>query len=154
MSRPSSTTAAAAVVPETACWRVLVVDDDAGVLAITRAALRGLVVEGRPLAMTGVHSAAEAVKWLSAHSDPAVLLVDMRLENASGGAEIVRMARHTLGHAHVRVLMRSGVPADQVLAQVVDLDVSGVLGKCDVSLQDLRAAVVAAVTEFAGLQRG
>jgi len=61
-------------------WRVLVVDDDQDVHRATELALRGLLVEGRPLSLVHAYSAGEARAAVEAVSDLAVILLDVVME--------------------------------------------------------------------------
>ncbi len=136
--------------PETPPWTVLVVDDDPGVLAISRMALRRVRVEGRDLTLVTAQSGAEAVRWLEGHAEPDVLLVDMQLETADAGMALLRELRNRLGCRWARVLLRSGGDMSRLQADLVDLDVSAVIGKAEIGLAELRAAVAQVLGELNG----
>ncbi len=129
-------------------WIVLVVDDDPGVLAISRMALRCVRVAGRDLALVTAQSGAEAVRWLESHDEPDVLLVDMQLETADAGVALLRQLRDRLGCRSARVLLRSGGDMSLVQPDLVGLDVSAVIGKAEVGLTDLRALVAQVLGEL------
>ena len=136
--------------PETLPWTVLVVDDDPGVLAISRMALRRVRVEGRDLALVTAQSGAEAVLWLEGHAEPDVLLVDMQLETADAGMTLLRELRDRLGCRSARVLLRSGGDMSTLQAELAELDVSAVIGKAESGLAELRATVAQVLGEHNG----
>lgn len=97
-------------VPTGAGWRVLVVDDDEDVHRATELALRGLLVEGRPLRLQHAHSAAEARAIVAADPDVAVMLLDVVMETEDAGLQLVRHVREDLKCEAMRIILRTGQP--------------------------------------------
>lgn len=91
-------------------WWVLVVDDDEDVHQATELALRGVVIEGRPLQLLHARSGAEALTLAAAHPDIAVALLDVVMESADAGLQLVRQLREDLGRQALRVVLRTGQP--------------------------------------------
>ena len=91
-------------------WRVLVVDDDADVHAVTRLALRNLSFRGRELELLSAHSAAEGFRMLRDSADIALVLLDVVMETEDAGLVLVRRIREELGNHTVRVVLRTGQP--------------------------------------------
>lgn len=91
-------------------WRVLVVDDDQDVHRATELALRGLLVEGRPLSLVHAYSAGEARAAVEAVSDLAVILLDVVMETEDAGLQLVRHVRQDLQREAVRIILRTGQP--------------------------------------------
>jgi CheY-like chemotaxis protein len=63
-----------------ASWKVLLVDDDAAILAALRLALQKVVVEGHALQLLDARSAAEAKARLAEHPDINLVLLDVVME--------------------------------------------------------------------------
>ena len=148
MSSPAPAADAHALPPEVSPWAVRVVDDDPGVLAISRLALRSVRVADRDLALVMARSAAEALHWLEHNAEPDLLLLDLQLETADSGAALLRDMRERLGFRAARVLVRSGGEVSAA-TDLSDLDVARVIGKAEVGLAELRTIVAAALTERA-----
>src|SRR5438067_82943 len=91
-------------------WRVMIVDDDADVHSTTTFALGGLEVHGRPLEFVHAHSRAQAERLLDEERDLAVILLDVVMEQADAGLQLVRHIRDTLGMRDVRIILRTGQP--------------------------------------------
>ncbi|MEF7613200.1 ATP-binding protein [Aquincola sp. MAHUQ-54] len=91
-------------------WRVLIVDDDETVHEVTRLALAGAAIEGRPLELMHAHSADQALAMAAAQPDLAVALVDVVMEEADAGLRLVRELREVLGRRALRLILRTGQP--------------------------------------------
>ncbi|WP_300449999.1 EAL domain-containing protein [Accumulibacter sp.] len=91
-------------------WKVLVVDDDPEVHSVTRFVLSDLRVFGRPLHLLHAHSGGEARRQLDVHPDVAVALLDVVMETAQAGLDLVGYIRDELGLAECRLILRTGEP--------------------------------------------
>ena len=91
-------------------WRLLIVDDVADVHQATLLALKGVVIEGRPLEFLHAYSAAEARVILAANADIAVVLLDVVMETDDAGLQLIRYLRNELGNHALRVILRTGQP--------------------------------------------
>ncbi|MBN8451708.1 EAL domain-containing protein [Accumulibacter sp.] len=91
-------------------WKVLVIDDDPEVHTVTRFSLQDLRVFGRPLSLLHASSAAAARSLLRDHPDVAVVLLDVVMETAQAGLELVGFIRDELGLAECRLILRTGEP--------------------------------------------
>lgn len=91
-------------------WKVLVVDDDADVHHATELALRGLLVEGRPLLLLHAFSGAQARELVAATEDLAVILLDVVMEAEDAGLRLVVHVREVLKRSALRIILRTGQP--------------------------------------------
>ena len=73
--------------------RVLVVDDEPDVLAVTRLGLRGMSFDGREVLLEGVESGKAAVAYMEQHPDTAVILLDVVMESDRAGLEACQHIR-------------------------------------------------------------
>lgn len=95
---------------EPASWKILVVDDEEDVHAITRLALRSFTLENRPLQFLHAYSAKEAEALLIQHPDIAVVLLDVVMENNRAGFDLVEFIRTRMNNETVRIVLRTGQP--------------------------------------------
>src|SRR5690554_1186340 len=58
-------------------WRVLIADDDREIHTVTKLALSGILIEGRPLEFLNAYSAEETIEILRNENDIAVVLLDV-----------------------------------------------------------------------------
>ena len=92
--------------PET--WRVLIVDDENDVHEATALALRGLLIEGRPIQCLHAGSAREAYDILVIERDVAVVLLDVVMESEDAGLRLVKRIREELLDGAIRIILRTG----------------------------------------------
>ena len=69
-------------------WIVLVVDDEEEVHRVTRFALKGLELFGKPLELRSALSGGEAKSMLQAGLDPAVIILDVVMEEEDSGLRL------------------------------------------------------------------
>jgi diguanylate cyclase (GGDEF)-like protein len=91
-------------------WKILVVDDDEDVFTATRFALDGLTILDRPLDLRHAGSADAAFQQLEAEPDYALVLLDVVMEHARSGLDLVERLRTGLGRDALRIVLRTGQP--------------------------------------------
>jgi len=122
--------------------RVLVVDDEPDVVAVTRLSLRGMRHGGRPVELIPAATGAGAVAAMRADPGIAVVLLDVVMETDSAGLDACRAIREELGNRYVRILLRTGQPgAAPERATIDDYDIDGYLPKAELTTNRLYAAV-------------
>ena len=86
-------------------WCVLMVDDDAEVHTVTRLALRGYEFQGRTLEFLSAFSGKEGQQVFETRKDIALALVDVVMERAHAGLELVNYVRNTLDNHCTRLVV-------------------------------------------------
>jgi two-component sensor histidine kinase len=138
--------AAAATPP---VWPVLVVDDDAGVLDVTRLVLERVAVEGRRLRLVTARSAAEARARL-AEEVFALAIVDVVMETELAGLDLIRDLRADARHRLTQVVVRTGEPGAYPESQVVEeYLISDYWPKADLRAARMRASVTGLLRSYA-----
>ena len=130
-------------------WRVLVVDDDTGVLAATRLALDDLTYRGRPLELISATSAAEAREVVTHTPDIAVILLDVVMEEPDAGLEFARWLRDDHGESLTRIVLRTGHPGTAPPREAITAyDINDYRDKTDLSQDALYVAVIGALRSY------
>ncbi len=130
-------------------WRVLVVDDDADVHAVTRLALRNVSFKGRELELFSAYSGAEGFRLLRDTADIALVLLDVVMETEDAGLILARRIREELGNHTVRVVLRTGQPGQAPEQRVIiDYDINDYKAKTDLTTQRLFTAVISALRAY------
>ena len=130
-------------------WRILIVDDDAEVHAVTRLSLRRLSFEGRPVELISAYSASEARALLVTTSDLALILLDVVMETEDAGLRLVRHVRQTLGNRAVRIILRTGQPGSAPEQQViVDFDINDYRAKTELTHERLMVCTITALRSY------
>ncbi len=135
-------------------WRVLVVDDDPEVHAITELALRGAEFDGAPIEILSAHSGAAARELLLAErrNRIALILLDVVMETEHAGLDLVRFVREEMKNAIVRICLRTGQPGSAPeRAVIVDYDINDYKAKTELSAQRLFTTVLASLRSYRDL---
>lgn len=139
--------------PPPANWRILVVDDDPAVHAVTNLALKNLQFQGRGLDILVAQSAAEAREILAREKNIAVVLLDVVMETESAGLDLVSYIREDLGNANIRIILRTGqpgqAPEDEVIFQY---DINDYKTKTELTVQKLFSSTVTALRTYERLR--
>ena len=130
-------------------WKVLVVDDDEGLHAITRMVLAGARYTGRPIDVRSAYSGRAALAALAAEPDTALVLLDVVMESDDAGLVVAQELRDRLGNHDTRVVLRTGQPGlapprDIVLRYAID----GYESKAELTAQKLFTVVIAALRSY------
>ncbi|MDE1147862.1 MAG: DUF3369 domain-containing protein [Azospirillaceae bacterium] len=130
-------------------WKILVVDDDAEVHALTRMVLGRLRFRDRGVQILSAHSAAEGFRILGEVADIAIVLLDVVMETDDAGLVLVRRIRQELGNEAVRIVLRTGQPGMAPEEQViVDYDIDDYRPKADLSAARLTTTIITALRSY------
>ncbi len=138
------------VVPGGQCpWKILVVDDDPEVHGVTRFVLDGLHVFGRPLRLLHAFSGEEARRQLQVHPDIAVALLDVVMETAQAGLDLVGHIRDELGMSECRLILRTGEPGyAPELTVIQEYDINDYRTKAELTHTRLITTVSSALRSY------
>lgn len=135
-------------------WLLLIVDDDESVHQATRFALADFSFEDRGLRILSAYSARQAQQVIAAEDGVAVVLLDVVMETAHGGLDLVRWIRDELSNSHVRIVLRTGQPGFAPEMQVVrDYDINDYKEKGEMTAAKLATSVYAALRSFRDIVR-
>ncbi len=130
-------------------WRVLMVDDDREMHAVSTLALNGVTVDGSPLEVIHAYSGAEARAKLRAHDDIAVALLDVVMETDDAGLQVARYIRQELGNHQVRVVLRTGQPGMAPERTVIrEYDINDYWSKTELTADRLRTLMTGGVRSY------
>ena len=129
--------------------RILIVDDEPDVAAVTRLSLKGLKFGGRGVEFEAIHSGKEAVEAMRKRPDTSVILLDVVMESSTAGLDACRAIREELGNRFVRILLRTGQPGIAPEKQTIEeFDIDGYLPKAELTTNRLYAAVRSALKSY------
>ncbi|MDF2179723.1 SpoIIE family protein phosphatase [Aliiglaciecola sp. CAU 1673] len=135
-------------------WKILVVDDDEEVHALTKLVLRDLVFQSRPMQLFFASSAAEAKQVLAGQSDISLLLLDVVMESEDAGLQLVHHVRRELGNQAVRIILRTGQPGQAPEQKVVmEFDINDYKEKTELTSQKLVTAVISSLRSYGYIQQ-
>jgi response regulator RpfG family c-di-GMP phosphodiesterase len=138
--------------PDQRHWRVLIVDDDVDVHAVTRLALRNVSFKGRELELFSAYSGREAYDILRDTPDIALVLLDVVMETDDAGLLLARRIREELHNSIVRVVLRTGQPGQAPEQRVIiEYDINDYKAKTELTTQKLFTTVISALRAYESL---
>jgi CheY-like chemotaxis protein len=133
-------------------WKVLIVDDDEEVHNVTKLALKRFVFEGKPIRFFSAYSASQGRKILTEHSDMAVILLDVVMEEEDAGLKMAQYIRSELDNKMVRIILRTGQPGQAPEHDVImEYDINDYKEKTELTTQKLHTTMVTALRSFQDL---
>lgn len=91
-------------------WKILVVDDEPDIHAVTSLIAKDIIFESRPVKIYSAYSASEAMEILKNIEDIAVALIDVVMESDDSGLKLVQFIREELDNKKMRLVIRTGQP--------------------------------------------
>ena len=135
-------------------WKILVVDDDPSIHAVTRLNLRRVRYRGRALSLINVLSAEAARVVLEQESDVALALIDVVMETEHAGLDLVELIRSALHNPTMRLVLRTGQPgAEPQEKLIVDYEIDGYLAKTEMTATKLVTTVITALRSYETIQK-
>jgi len=141
--------ATAAGARQASAWRILVVDDDADVHSSTTFALADVEMQGRPLHFLHAYDADQAYAILAREPDIAVVLLDVVMERADAGLQLVRRIRDELARHDIRIILRTGQPGyAPEMDAIRGYDINDYRTKSELTRTKLYTTVAAAIRSY------
>ncbi len=101
-------------------WKILIVDDEKDIHAMTQLGLKDFQFADRPLHFLQALSGKEAQEILKAEPDIAVALVDVVMETDDAGLRLINFIRNELQYSLIRLIIRTGQPGMAPEREVIE----------------------------------
>ena len=129
-------------------WTVLVIDDDEEVHSATEFALKNVEILGKKLKLLSAYSAKEGYQILKDEPQIAVILLDVVMESASAGLELVKQIRQS-GRSEVRIILRTGQPGYAPEMSVLrDYDINDYRAKSELTRERLISVLTTSIRSY------
>lgn len=130
-------------------WKMLVVDDDAEVVQVTKLALSGFEFLGRKVEILSASSGAEGRALFEKVPDIAVALIDVVMETEDAGLRLVEFIRLECANHTTRVYLRTGQPGHAPVDRVIrDYDIDDYKEKTELTAQKLRTLLYSGLRAY------
>lgn len=130
-------------------WKVALIDDDDDVISVSEMVLKRVLVDSRPLEFLKAHSAAEARQLFEQHSDIALALVDVVMEDDHAGLDLVKWIRENNKNTTTRLVLRTGQPGEAPEEDVIrDYDINDYKNKTELNSTRLKTTIYAAIRSY------
>jgi PAS domain S-box-containing protein len=130
-------------------WKLLIVDDDDDVHALTRMALHDFTFDGKGVVCISAKSAGEARRLIVEHPDTALILLDVVMETDDAGLKIVRFIREKVMNRIVQIVLRTGQPGLVPQREAIDrYDINGYSSKVELTAEKMFSIVTASLRSY------
>ncbi|MEZ4735552.1 MAG: hypothetical protein R3E79_51325 [Caldilineaceae bacterium] len=134
-------------------WDVLLVDDEADVLNVSKLVMRDFEVYGLPLKIHTAASKAEALALLRSKPENqfglAVAFIDVVMESDTAGLELCQAIREEMRNKLTQLFIRTGQPGVAPERAVIDrYDINGYFTKAEATEDKLYSLVKSGVRQF------
>jgi len=134
-------------------WRVLVVDDEEDIIAVTRLVLSSFRYQDRGIEIIPAYSAAEALQLLRSEEDIAVAYIDVVMETDNAGLDLVRCIRDELKNQDTQIILRTGQPGyAPEMRIIVEYGINDYRLKTDLDKTKLISSLVTALRGYQNIQ--
>ena len=130
-------------------WKVALIDDEEDVISVSEMVLKRIKVDSRPLEFLKAHSAKEARELFKQHSDIAIALVDVVMEDDHAGLDLVRWIRESNKNTSTRLVLRTGQPGEAPEEDVIrDYDINDYKNKTELNSTRLKTTIYSAIRSY------
>lgn len=130
-------------------WKILIVDDEPEVHAVTKLALSDFIFQGKNLEFYSAYSGAEAKTLIQQHPDAAVILLDVVMETDDAGLLVASYIREQLRNERVRIILRTGQPGQAPERQVIiNYDINDYKSKTELTAQKLFTVIMSSLRSY------
>ena len=130
-------------------WKILVVDDEAGIHDVTRLVLRRMKYDELPVELLSAYSAQEAEEVIKTTPNIAVAIIDVVMENDQAGLDLVKVIRNHYGMNRIRIILRTGNPGMAPEREVIQhFEIDDYRDKTELTADRLFTAVYTALRSF------
>ena len=130
-------------------WKVIIVDDEPEVHAVTKLALSDFTFQGKHLEFLSAYSGSEGKQLIDAHPDAAIILLDVVMETDDAGLQVAKYIREDAKNQKIRIILRTGQPGQAPERQViVNYDINDYKSKTELTAQKLFTVVMSSLRAF------
>ncbi|GAA61597.1 response regulator [Pseudoalteromonas sp. BSi20652] len=134
---------------ELGTWKVLIVDDEPEVHAVTKLALSDFEFQNKRLEFISAYSGAEAKELIKEHPDAAIVLLDVVMETDDAGLQVAKFIREEAKNNHIRIILRTGQPGQAPERQVIiNYDINDYKSKTELTAQKLFTVIMSSLRSY------
>ncbi len=137
------------IIEERSTWKVLIVDDEPEVHAVTKLALSDFVFQDKGIEFISAYTGAEAKKLFLEHDDIAIVLLDVVMETDDAGLQVAEFIRGEANNHFTRIILRTGQPGQAPEKHVIiNYDINDYKSKTELTAQKLFTVVIATLRSY------
>lgn len=137
------------VVTGRSTWKVLIVDDEPEVHAVTKLALSDFVFQEKGIEFISAYTGAEAKDIFLEHQDIAIVLLDVVMETDDAGLQVADFIRNDANNHFTRIILRTGQPGQAPEKDVIiNYDINDYKSKTELTAQKLFTVVISTLRSY------
>lgn len=130
-------------------WKVIIVDDEPEVHAVTKLALSDFMFQDKKLEFISAYSGAEGKKVISENPDAAIVLLDVVMETDDAGLQVAQYIREEANNHKIRIILRTGQPGQAPERQVIlNYDINDYKSKTELTAQKLFTVIMSSLRAY------
>ncbi|RHW76358.1 HD domain-containing phosphohydrolase [Colwellia sp. RSH04] len=133
-------------------WKILIVDDEEDIHAITKMALKRFKLESRGVEFLSAYNSDQAKKVIEEQDDIALIFLDVVMETDDAGLRLAKWLREENNNTFTRIVLRTGQPGQAPEEEVImDYDINDYKQKTELDRSKLFTTVVTALRAYRDL---
>lgn len=130
-------------------WKVIIVDDEPEVHAVTKLALSDFEFQNKRIEFISAYSGAQAKEVIAEHKDAAIVLLDVVMETDDAGLQVAKFIREDVKNNHIRIILRTGQPGQAPERQVIiNYDINDYKSKTELTAQKLFTVIMSSLRSY------
>jgi response regulator RpfG family c-di-GMP phosphodiesterase len=130
-------------------WKVIIVDDEPEVHAVTKLALNDFIFQDKKLEFISAYSGDEGKKVISENPDAAIVLLDVVMETDDAGLQVAHYIREEAKNQKIRIILRTGQPGQAPERQVIlNYDINDYKSKTELTAQKLFTVIMSSLRAY------
>ncbi len=129
--------------------KLLIVDDEKEIHAMTRLVLADYSLNGASLSFLSAYSGRDAKQLIEQHPDIACILLDVVMESEESGLEVARFIRDDMKNDKMRIILRTGQPGKAPEKDIIlNYDINDYKEKTELTTQKLFTSITTALRSY------
>ncbi len=130
-------------------WKVMIVDDEESIHAVTQAVLQDFAFEGKKLNFLHAYTKEEAKRMIRENPDTVAFLLDVVMDGEKAGLEIVRYIRNVAKNHFARIILRTGQPNEAPEEEIIrEYDINDYREKTELTAIKLYTVMISALRAY------
>jgi response regulator RpfG family c-di-GMP phosphodiesterase len=134
-------------------WKILIVDDEEDIHAITKLALKRFEFDSKGVSFLSAYNSQQAKDILNSQNDIALIFLDVVMETDDAGLLLTKWIREKLKNKMIRIILRTGQPGQAPEEKVIEsYDINDYKQKTELDRTKLFTTVFSALRAYRDLQ--
>jgi len=135
-------------------WKILIVDDEPDVIAITKLALDNFEYDNKKIIFFEAYSYNDAIKILKTEKDIALVFIDVVMKNNHDGLQLVKFIREEQKNNLIHIILRTGQPGYAPEKEIIsNYNINFYQTKADLTERKLHTLTTSSLRSYDALKK-